>query len=459
VRKKLSIFSIIIVGSLILSCASVRTSTNYYTPILTDLKTENYPAAISKIDLARKNSDYTKKERVLFYLDKGITQYYNDEHDKSIQNFSTAEKYMEELFTKSLSKAALSWVLNDNAMDYYGEVYEDLYINIFQALNYLNLKNFEDAYVEINRVNDKLRELNLKYENLIDNLNSSDDAKVKIEKAPDNLTSDVLAHYLSYLLYRADHEPDNSRISFEKMIQTWDLHSDIYSQAKPVTLREPPRLRGTYLNVIAFTGFAPYKKSVGAKITTYEDAIGISSVEAPIPVPNIPFPGSKPGYHFKFAFPVIETKPSSIDRIEIVIDGKNAGTLELLEDMGKIAEKTFNAKRTITYVKTLVRTVVKGLAAAEAKKKLKKETKANTFWTSVMNAAVDMGVDATENPDLRCWRIMPQYCYIGEYRIDPGVHKIEVRFLTKTNLLVRSKVFPNFNVGGKLNLLDVVSIN
>lgn len=458
-KKIMAVLKSFLVIGIFISCASLSTQVNFYTPILTDLQTTNFSTAVKKIDQARTTEKYTQKERVLFYLDKGVVQYYNNEYEASTANLETADRYMEELFTKSISKEGLSYILNDNALDYYGEVYENLYVNIFKALNFIRQNQFDAAFVEINRVNDKLRELELKYGDYIENLNKSEDAKIKIERQSSELTSNVLAHYLSYIIYRSDQVIDDSRISHEKMVKTWEAHPDVYNFAKPACINNPPNLRGYFLNVIAFTGFAPYKKAVGAKITTYDDAIGISSVDAPIALPNIPFPGAKEGYHFKFAFPVIRSTPSNIQRIDVWIDGNLAGQLDLLEDMANVATKTFNTKRNIIYIKTVVRTVLKGLASAEAKKKLKKETKANDFWGKVMDAAVDIGVDATENADLRCWRTMPQKCYVGEFTITPGPHQVEIQFYNKNNLLIQKKTFTDYTAGRDLNLIDVVSIN
>ena len=444
---------------IVIGCASVRTNVNFYNPILVDLRSENYTAAVKKIDNAKLAEKYTKKDRVLFYLDKGITQYYNGTYQQSNQDLHTAENYMEELFTKSISKAALSFLLNENATDYYGEVYENIYINLFKALNYIKLNQFDDAYVEVNRLNDKLRELDLKYGQMIESMNKSDDAKIKIENTSLEFSSDVLSHYLSYMIYRSDGEIDNARISHEKMVQAWENHPDIYNFSKPASIANPPNLRGTYLNIIAFTGFAPYKKAVGGKITTYKDMIGITSLDMPITVPNIPFPGSEEGYHFKFSFPVIRTANSNVNKIVIHIDNRKTCTLDLLEDMGNVAIKTFNKRRQIIYIKTVIRTVLKGLAAAEAKKKLKKETTAKGGWGTLLDAVVDIGVDATENADLRCWRMMPRYCYAGEIPISPGTHDIIIEFYNKTNLLIKKKTYPNFSISKKLNLIDAVLIN
>lgn len=115
-------------------------------------------------------------------------------------------------------------------------------------------------------------------------------------------------------------------------------------------------------------GRGPTKVAVGGLITTYKDYLGISDLSVPIALPRIPFPGMKEGYHFKFAFPMMVKGKSKINRVEVAINGQHIGSLELLEDMGKVALKTFQSKQKILYLKTLVRTVTKGILAAKGKK-------------------------------------------------------------------------------------------
>jgi hypothetical protein len=42
---------------------------------------------------------------------------------------------MEALYTKSISKGAGRYILNDNTVDYAGEVFERALTNVFRALN------------------------------------------------------------------------------------------------------------------------------------------------------------------------------------------------------------------------------------------------------------------------------------------------------------------------------------
>ncbi|MBD3224024.1 MAG: hypothetical protein GF313_04805 [Caldithrix sp.] len=458
---------------LLTACASTRTNVSLVQPLRNHLKTGNYAKAITQIDKARQNKAYTKKDRVLYYLNKGSILHYQGQYAKSNELFEQAELAMEELFTKSVSKAAASLLLNDNALPYYGEVYENIYVNIFKAVNYLNLNRFDDAYVEVRRIDIKLRELQDKYERMAREMNTAEDAKIKIDPGTIKFTDDVLAHYISHLIYRAEGAYDDSRIALTNLNEAWNTYSNIYDYAMPDFIRKnikwaqlgdasgssTRRGEKTKMNIIAFTGKAPSKKAVGGKITTYDDAIGISSLEMPIATPNIPFPGMKKGYHFKFSMPVIKEGHSNINQIDVFMNSKKLGKLYLLEDMGKVAKHTFETKKNIIYFKTIIRTVVKGLAAAEAKKKLRKETGANAFLGAIMDAAVDMGVDATENADLRCWQTMPQHCYVGEFDVPPGTHHITIKFINRNGLIVKTKEVPNFKVDAGLNLIDAVSLN
>ncbi len=457
--KNLASGHTLIVMFVIVGCASVATNIDFADPLKHNLKSSNYAGAVQDIDKAREDNAYTRKDRVLYYLDKGTVLYFQGAYQESNEYLEKAELAMEELFTKSISKAAASMLLNDNALDYFGEFYENIYVNIFKALNYLKLSRFGDAYVEVRRVNIKLRELEDKYGEMVDQMNRSEKSEAKVEMKPVKFYNDALAHYISYLIFRAEGEVDNSRISLNKLCNAWEAHSDIYDHPIPDHIKQNNPPDQPLLNIIAFTGTAPAKKAVGGKITTYNDYVGVSDLDMPIALPNIPFPGVKAGYHFKFAFPVIESEASKIKRIDIKIDGQHGGSLQLLENMGRVAEKTFEMRKFIIYTKTVIRTVTKGLAAAEVKKKLRKETGASGLLGNLLDATVDVGVDFTENADLRCWRTMPQLCYVGEFPVQDGPHDIVVEFVDGRGLVVDKKEITGFDIHDGLNLIDAVSLN
>ncbi len=440
----------------LLACSSMRTRTEVDTEIIHDLSAGDFQKASERLEQYRQKRIYLEKDRVVFYLNKGTVLHYQQEYEKSNDFLDRADFAMEELFTRSISKALLSAMLNDNALDYTGEVYDNIYVNIFKALNFIGLRDYQGAYVEIRRLNDKLQQLDTKYGEWVDQWNKNDTTGIQIEKKASDFYEDALANYLSYLIFREEGEADNARISFENTQDAWRLYPEIYDFPPPGFLTEDPQYNGTFLNILAFVGNSPRKTPVGGKITTFENFIIISDPAGQKNQVWLNLPGLEEGWHFKFSFPEIEIEPSAVERVRVSINDAETLELELLENMGRVAEHTFEAKKNIIYFKTITRTVVKGIAAHKAKDKLKKETKTedNFLLRNIINLGVDAIVDATENPDLRIWSSLPQLCYAGEIEISPGVYDIRIQYLGRANVLICEKFYPAYSIGQKLNLIE-----
>ena len=122
------------------------------------------------------------------------------EYEESNIHLTQAEDAIEELFTKSISKATASMLLNDNTFAYAGEDYEDIYVNIFKALNYINLNKPESAFVEIRKVNIKLNLLEDKYKKYAEELNKSEDSKIEIKVKSNQFNNSVFSKIFKYAL-------------------------------------------------------------------------------------------------------------------------------------------------------------------------------------------------------------------------------------------------------------------
>jgi len=167
---------------LLSACSSMRTKSDADSELIEHLATGNYELASTRLDEYREKKVYQEKDRVLYYLNKGLVLHYQKEYKKSNDNLDRADFAMEELYTRSISKGLLSGILNDNVLDYSGEVYDNLYVSIFKALNYAAIQDFRGSAVEIRRLNDKLRLLDAKYGEWVDQWNEEDTTGIKIEK-------------------------------------------------------------------------------------------------------------------------------------------------------------------------------------------------------------------------------------------------------------------------------------
>jgi len=150
-KKRLIRGSLFLVIVAISSCASTQTYQYQYVEAGDYVAKRDFKGASAVIE-GYKNTTYKEKDRVLYYLDVGMLYHYAGEYEKSNEALGMAEQGIEELYTKSISKAVTSGVLNDNALDYSGEDYEDIYLNVFKGLNYIALGDPDSALVEIRRV-------------------------------------------------------------------------------------------------------------------------------------------------------------------------------------------------------------------------------------------------------------------------------------------------------------------
>ncbi len=412
------------------SCATTMTKQDQYQDAAEHYATRNYEVAAAVIEGYRDIS-YKEKDRVLFYLDTGMLYHYAGKYEKSNEALTLAEQGIEELYTKSISKAIASGVINDNTLDYSGEDYEDIYINIFKALNYIAMQQKDSALVEIRKVNIKLNVLEDKYREMIEDYNSSDNPEGEIIARKNRFHNDVLARYLGLLLYRSDKSYDDARIEGDEINKAFQFQSHLYSFPQP----EIPALRKekdkAYLSVVAFTGNSPRKLAETFYLHTTEDVVWIAAtsqdtdyVKNVVGFDNIYMPGVEGGYHFKFQYPKMHLMGTAVDRIELEIDGTVVRELERIEDMENISEEIYLLKQPFVIGKTIIRTVVKNILKEKAKTEM--GTRNSGILGGLMGIAADVAVDATENADLRICPYFPARASVTDLTLPPGDHNISI---------------------------------
>ena len=426
------LFSILII--ILASCSSMRTTKSQFEHLDQQLITRDYSAAIQELEAA-KESAYKKKDRVVYYLDLGMLYHFDKQYAKSNEYLTNAENAIEELFTKSVSKIATSYVLNDNALDYTGEDYEDIYLNIFKALNYIKLNDYEGGFVEVRKVNNKLNMLEDKHKKTAKGLSKLSN-KLTFAPAKNKFHNSALARYLSMLLYSFENQFDDARIDAKKIDEAFKLQSHIYKFSKPEI-----ELKSTsdkvLINFISFTGKSPDKKAKTLYIHTEKDRIFIANSaenkKGNQKIENIDeyyWPGTKAGYHYKFQFPYFKEKESQIKFVRLNVNGKMMKDFALIENISKVALETFAVKKPLVYLKSLLRALVKGWASDKAKEKMDKEV-GGGLAGKLLGYATDIAVDATENADLRISRLFPGKAMIGQIQLKPGTYTFEIEYLSK----------------------------
>jgi hypothetical protein len=370
-----------------------------------ELHTGNYPSAVKKLEETLLSTE--EKNRLLYHLEAGLLYHLAGKYKQSNSFLESAEWISDELYTKSLSKQAASLMTSDNILPFQGEFYDYLFINYYKLLNYLYLGSLEDVMVEVRRINHKL------------SLFDKDDA---------------FMHYLTALLYQYNRQKADAFIEYKKAYESYKnvysknyevpfprhLKRDIavfYQNTRFSRCREFPRevlktdkVPPKYGSVVFIVeaGFVPYKYEV--------------RTEAVIPPKyKKKHPEKlKDIYYLKLAVPEYALPQESVKQVVLNLNEKSSD-MDLVEDLGTVAVKTFEQEHSGLMAKTIARAVAKYLTYKTVKGKDDKENE--NKLRKVLGTTVNIFGAATEQADTRSWLTLPDRIFLAHNYLKPGKHE------------------------------------
>jgi hypothetical protein len=333
---------------------------------------------------------------------------------ESFRNLERAEQLIEEAFTRSITQDLTSFILSDNTRDYSGKDYEDLYINIFNALNRYHLGDLEGALVEVRRLNEKLVVLADRYERVVERLKSYDENLDSINLEASRFSNSALARYMGILFHRAIGNADGVRIEHEELQRAFSLAPEVYAHPIPSSVIEELSVPAdtVRLNVIAFTGLTPTKEEQNT---------------------FIPLPFPPPNHLTRIALPVMVNRPQVIRRVEVVLGSGERFNLELLEDMGAVAKETFKSTYALTVLRSTVRAIARTTASVAGARAV--EQRGGRAAGLAAGIAGRLIAEAVEQADIRLSRYFPNNALVGGINLEPGTYMITVNFYGARGLI------------------------
>lgn len=385
-------------------------------------------------------------DKVLHDLDLGMLEHYAGKYTESNETLTEAEIEMNNLYGSSITDNIGAFLFNDNVMKYDGDDYEDLYVNLFKALNYIKLNNDESAFVEIRRMDNKTKILKNKYADRLYEIDKKNrDSGVITDKMEvTEFYGSALASYLSMLMYRCENDISNAQISRKALEQYIKTQPHIYGKISPPNsldeeLGAIPSGKER-LNVVAFTGRSPLK--------TGED------------------------YYFnvgdrlmKISYPRMKKRGSQVSAVEVYIDGIRHGKLELLESMENVALETFKNKSAVIRGRAVARVTARIIAATIAettaereKRKEKKESTNRSLFADLIMTFTAFSSVVSENADIRISRFFPAHAHVGGFNVEPGPHSIRLVFKTHSGRIVHEEKSDYVVQNDGLNLIEGVCL-
>lgn len=148
------------------------------------------------VELLRPKAEAEGRDQLVYLLDYATALQAAGQYAESARAFLEAERLADLKDYHSVSKVAASLALSEEMVQYKGDDFEKVLINGLNAVNYLEMGQFENAVVQVRAVNNKLNALRA-------------DEKPAFNQSP-------FAFYLGAVLFEADLDFDNAYILYTK---------------------------------------------------------------------------------------------------------------------------------------------------------------------------------------------------------------------------------------------------
>lgn len=389
-------------------------------------------AAAEKKVVSAKESSYGRKNQVLYYLDLGAVQHDAGKFKESDESLDKAERRMEELYTKSVTRAAGTLMLNDATTEYAGERFERALLNAYRALNYTFLGRREDALVEVRKLSRLLQEY----------------ADVYGAKST-AYSDDAFAQFLASLLYADDGRPDDARIAREKSAKAYESWRKAYGT--PVPRLEPAgeRQDAGELVFLHYNGVAPRKVSKVFSVAwrealTHLDATQDDEAQAGRARRALAS-GLTAGKAIAVAFPDYVQDPFQISGSVVESGGLSVPT-ELASDISAIARKDLEERLGVIRARAIARATIKFILAKAASDAVAKKYGKNSWQAMLTQAGGAVASVASETADTRAWAALPAQFRVARLYLPPGRHDVTVTYTGPSGATLSTQVFTGVTV-------------
>ncbi len=307
--------------------------------------------------------------------------------DESTRYFLFADKLAEELDYHSITKDASSMLLNEEMVQYKGDTFEKMFINAFLAMNYLEQNNYDDAMVEVRRMNEKFNKYRM-------------DQKKNFEINP-------FSRYLAALIYEATHKWDDAYIAYQETYKIDptipNLHRDLIRSAYWARRSDDLAMWKKKFPEVEYKPEGNWKKKAEL-VLLYMSGWGPRKV----PDPHEPL------------FPMLKPVSSVTQSAGLVVNGTVEPKSIIVYNTEQAAIKTLAADRPALIARRVAARVAREVAAREIARKDKNNG-------GLLGAIAFIGMQATERADLRQWSFLPASIQISRVTLDPGQYDIVVQ--------------------------------
>ncbi len=397
------------------------------------------------------NVNKAGKDSLLFMMECGTMLNAGGDYQNSNKLMLEAGK-IAKVIPVSITQQAASFLTNDTNTNYRGEDFEKVLVHVYAGINYLMLKEYDDARVEFTAVNNEL-------------------AKIKTENGEARYKQNIMAKYLTAIAYEIVGYRDNDSKDLEfayieyKQIYALDpeiamVKDDLLRLSKRLgydddfqewqktfsrTYKEDPNT-GELISILQ-NGRGAIKKSRGPilkdqhmgpairlTLQTTSLTAGLTVAAVLIALNNVENPIAR-----------FEKRSNRVDRMHVEAKGgKITGATTKLEDVEATEIKNLEDDYGYLYKRVAASIVTKAaasLAAGLVAKQVAEQFKKSKGFASLIGTAVGAGTGvalfAQMKPDLRCWHTLPANFQLNRMSLKPGKQKVSFVYLDNGGIIER----------------------
>jgi len=350
-------------------------------------------------------------DKLLYLLDKAMLQRMSGLYAESNTTFELAKKHIETLSGTSLIEQAGALAINDSALSYEGEDYEQVALHLYGALNYIALGQLDEARVEALQVDQRFKEL---------------------AEGDSEYVEDAFSRYLAGLIYEAEGELDNAMIAYRKAYQAYTKHGEKQGVDSPLFLRQDLLRLSRALGLI--NEFEKYKAEF--KIENAQDfkvsrkrgevVLLLHTGLAPIKRSESIFVNTNDGVPIRISMPVYQSRPSFITGAVLKV-GEVSQPTDLVDNIDAIARSSLESHKAAIIARLIARAIAKNAISDNAKQQ----------GGELAGFLTDVAMMATETADTRSWLTLPKHIYLSRLKLEPGSYAASLSLLGRNGEVVQ----------------------
>ena len=354
---------------------------------------------------------YPARDRALQALNRGMLLRLGGDFAGSNAALESAKTMIEDLSRLSLREQATGLVTNDELRAYEGQVHERIYLQLFKAVNYLQLGDLLSARVEVLQLDLLMREL------------AANDARAVERAAP-------FARYLSGLIYDALDEPSDAMIAFRQAVAAYrerDGATAVPADLKRDVLRLSRRLGlddeyATYRSQFGEEWTDDPAADHGELVALVFDGLAPTLREESVIWPQ--FGGDR---LFRISLPAVAYRHSPSVQPQLFAAERKIGAT-LVDDLTRLVRADLEARLPAMAARAVARQALKqGAATAATRAAQKKADKAGEqLAVGILSLGMQVAAVLSERADTRNWSTLPGRVWMIRLALPAGRHTLRL---------------------------------